>query len=153
MHVIGAKAQCFYEALQPEFKEYQKQIIKNAKAMADRFMSKGVVLVSEGTDNHLMLIDVKKSFNITGKEAEKALDAIHITCNKNTIPYDEESPFITSGIRIGTPAMTTRGFKEKEFILVADIIYRSLSNLGDQKIQMECKDDVLKLTKDFPIYK
>ena len=153
MHVIGAKAECFYEALQPEFKEYQKQIIKNAQAMAERFKSKGVTIISDGTDNHLMLIDVKKSFNITGKEAEKALDAIHITCNKNTIPYDEESPFITSGIRIGTPAMTTRGLKEHDFILIADIIYRSLTNLGDPKVQMECKDDVLKLTKEYPIYK
>lgn len=153
MHVIGAKAECFYEALQPEFKEYQKQIIKNAQAMAERFKSKGVTIISEGTDNHLMLIDVKKSFNITGKEAEKALDAIHITCNKNTIPYDAESPFITSGIRIGTPAMTTRGLKEHDFILIADIIYRSLTNLGDPKVQMECKDDVLKLTKEYPIYK
>ena len=153
MHVIGAKAECFYEALQPEFVEYQKQIIKNAQAMAERFKSKGVTIISDGTDNHLMLIDVKKSFNITGKEAEKALDAIHITCNKNTIPYDEESPFITSGIRIGTPAMTTRGLKEHDFILIADIIYRSLTNLGDPKVQMECKDDVLKLTKEYPIYK
>ena len=105
MHIIGAKAQCFYEALQPEFKEYQTQIIKNASAMANAFINDGVTIISEGTDNHLFLIDVKTSFGITGKEAEATLDKIHITCNKNTIPFDTESPFITSGIRIGTPAM------------------------------------------------
>ena len=153
MHVIAAKAQCFYEALQPEFKEYQKQVVKNMKAMADYLMSKGVKVVSNGTDNHLILVDVKSSFGLSGKMAEKVLDEIHITCNKNTIPFDKESPFITSGIRIGSPAMTTRGLKEKEFKLIGEIIYKSLSNVDDQNIQSECREKVLDITKKFPIYK
>lgn len=153
MHVIAGKAQCFYEALQPEFKEYQKQAVKNMKAMADYLMSKGVKIVSDGTDNHLILVDVKSSFGLSGKKAEKVLDEIHITCNKNTIPFDTESPFITSGIRIGSPAMTTRGLKEKEFKLIGEIIYKSLSNVDDQDIQNECREKVLDITKKFPIYK
>ena len=153
MHVIAGKAQCFYEALQPEFKEYQKQVVKNMKAMADYLMDKGVKIVSDGTDNHLILVDVKSSFGLSGKKAEKVLDEIHITCNKNTIPFDTESPFITSGIRIGSPAMTTRGLKEKEFKLIGEIIYKSLSNVDDQDIQKECMEKVLEVTKKFPIYK
>ncbi len=153
MHVIAAKAQCFYEALQPEFKEYQKQVIKNMKAMSDYLKSKGVKVISDGTDNHLILVDVKSSFDLSGKKAEKILDEIHITCNKNTIPFDTESPFITSGIRIGSAAMTTRGLKEKEFKLIGEIIYKSLSNVDDKDIQKECKKEVLELTKKFPIYK
>ena len=153
MHVIAAKAQCFYETLQPEFKEYQKQVIKNMKAMSDYLKSKGVKVISDGTDNHLILVDVKSSFDLSGKKAEKILDEIHITCNKNTIPFDTESPFITSGIRIGSPAMTTRGLKEEEFKLIGEIIYKSLSNVDDKDIQKECKKEVLELTKKFPIYK
>ena len=153
MHVIAAKAQCFYEALQPEFKDYQKQIIKNMKAMSDTLKESGVKIVSDGTDNHLILVDVKTSFGLTGKVAEKVLDEIHITCNKNTIPFDTESPFITSGIRIGSAAMTTRGLKEKEFKLIAEIIYKSLSNFDNKEIQDECMEKVLELTKKFPIYK
>ena len=153
MHVIAAKAQCFYESLQPEFKEYQKQVIKNMKAMSDYLKSKGVKVISDGTDNHLILVDVKSSFDLSGKKAEKILDEIHITCNKNTIPFDTESPFITSGIRIGSPAMTTRGLKEEEFKLIGEIIYKSLSNVDDKDIQKECKKEVLELTKKFPIYK
>ena len=153
MHVIAAKAQCFYEALQPEFKEYQKQIIKNMKAMSDALKEHGVKIVSNGTDNHLILVDVKTSFGLTGKVAEKVLDEIHITCNKNTIPFDTESPFITSGIRIGSAAMTTRGLKEKEFKLIAEIIYKSLSNVDNKEIQDECMKKALELTKEFPIYK
>lgn len=153
MHVIAAKAQCFYEALQPEFKEYQKQVIKNMKAMSDYLKSKGVKVISDGTDNHLILVDVKSSFDLSGKKAEKILDEIHITCNKNTIPFDTESPFITSGIRIGSPAMTTRGLKEEEFKLIGEIIYKSLSNVDDKDIQKEFKKEVLELTKKFPIYK
>lgn len=153
MHVIAAKAQCFYEALQSEFKEYQKQVIKNMKAMSDYLKSKGVKVISDGTDNHLILVDVKSSFDLSGKKAEKILDEIHITCNKNTIPFDTESPFITSGIRIGSPAMTTRGLKEEEFKLIGEIIYKSLSNVDDKDIQKECKKEVLELTKKFSIYK
>ena len=151
MHVIAAKAQCFYEALQPEFIEYQKQIIKNASSMANKFTNDNVNIISGGTDNHMFLVDVKSSYNITGACAEKALDKIHITCNKNTIPYDEESPNVTSGIRIGTPAMTTRGLKEKDFELIEEIINRCLNNLDNNNIQNECKEEVLKLTKKYPI--
>ena len=153
MHVIAAKAQCFYEALKPEFKEYQKQIIKNAKAMSEEFKKLGVKVISEGTDNHLMLIDVKSSFDINGKEAETILDSIHITCNKNSIPNETLSMFKTSGIRIGTPAMTTRGFKEEEFVKVADIITDTLKNKEDEKTLEKNKNLVLELTKKFPIYK
>ena len=153
MHVIGAKAECFYEALQPEFKDYSSQIIKNAKSMCDEFINRGVKIVSGGTDNHLLLMDVKNSFGLTGKEAEKILDDICITVNKNTIPGEELSPSVTSGLRIGTPAMTTRGFKEKEFVYVADIICDALSNHDDKKELKEIKNKVLELTSKFPIYK
>lgn len=151
MHVIGAKAQCFYEALQPTFKEYQEQVIKNCKAMCDEFIKLGCKVVSNGTDNHLMLLNVKESFNITGKEAEKVLDKIHITVNKNTIPYDNEKPFTTSGIRLGSAAMTTRGFKEEEFIKLTNIIYKALTNINDENILEELSKEVLKLTNKFPI--
>lgn len=151
MHVIGAKAQCFYEALQPSFKEYQKQVIKNCKAMCDEFIKLGCKVVSNGTDNHLMLLNVKESFNITGKEAEKVLDKIHITVNKNTIPYDNEKPFTTSGIRLGSAAMTTRGFKEEEFIKLTNIIYKALTNINDENILEELSKEVLKLTNKFSI--
>ena len=153
MHVIAAKAQCFYEALKPEFKNYQKQVLKNATAMAARFKEQGVKIVSNRTENHLMLVDVKTSFNITGKEAEKILDEIHITCNKNSIPNETESMFTTSGIRIGTPAMTTRGLKEEEFKLIADIIIDTLKNKDNKEILEKNKAKVLELTKKFPIYK
>lgn len=151
MHVIGAKAQCFYEALQPSFKEYQKQVIKNCKAMCDEFIKLGCKVVSNGTDNHLMLLNVKESFNITGKEAEKVLDKIHITVNKNTIPYDNEKPFTTSGIRLGSAAMTTRGFKEDEFIKLTNIIYKALKNKNNETVLEELSKEVLKLTNKFPI--
>lgn len=143
MHVIAAKAECFYEALQPSFKEYARQVILNSKAMCNEFKRLGVKIITDDTDNHLMLIDVKESFNLTGKEAEKILDDVNITVNKNTIPYDTESPMVTSGIRIGTPAMTTRGFKEKDFIDVANIIYKALSS---KEYKENLKEEVLKLT-------
>ena len=151
MHVIGAKAQCFYEALQPTFKEYQEQVIKNCKAMCEEFIKLGCKVVSNGTDNHLMLLNVKESFNITGKEAEKVLDKIHITVNKNTIPYDNEKPFTTSGIRLGSAAMTTRGFKEDEFIKLTNIIYKALKNKNNETVLEELSKEVLKLTNKFPI--
>lgn len=153
MHVIAAKAQCFYEALQPEFKEYQKQVIKNAQAMANHFKEKNIKVISKGTENHLMLIDVKSSFNITGKYAEKILDEINITCNKNSIPNETESFTTTSGIRIGTPAMTTRGLKAKEFIEIADIIIDTLQNHDNKEKLNKNKEKVLNLTSKFPIYK
>lgn len=121
MHIIAAKAQSFYEALQPEFIAYQKQVIKNAKVLCQTLQEEGFRIVSNGTDNHLLLVDIKGKLGITGKKAETALDKIHITVNKNTIPKDTESPMKTSGIRLGTPAMTTRGFKEPEFIAVAKL--------------------------------
>lgn len=151
MHVIGAKAQCFYEALQPEFKEYAKNIIKNANAMAEEFKKNGVKVISGGTDNHLMLIDVKTSFNLSGKEAEHILDSICITVNKNTIPFDTETPNVTSGLRIGTPAMTTRGLKKEDFREIADIIIKVLRNPGDKKLLKECKKEALAITKKYPL--
>ena len=145
MHVIAAKAQCFYEALQPEFKLYQEQVIKNSRVLCNTLQKLGVDVITGGTDNHLLLINVKNSFNLTGKEAEEILDFINITVNKNTIPYDSESPLVTSGIRIGTPAMTTRGFKESEFEKVGLIIYQALTNKKELK---ELKEEVLKLTEN-----
>ena len=151
MHVIGAKAECFYEALQSEFKTYQKQVIKNIQAMANVFIKNGVKLISGGTDNHLILVDVYNSFNITGKAAEEILDKIHITVNKNTIPNETLSPFKASGIRIGSPAMTTRGLKEHDFEEIANIIINVLRNKDDKKIlREECKH-VLLITKKFPL--
>ena len=149
MHVIGAKAQCFYEALQPEFKEYQTHVLKNIKALANTLEKEGFRLISGGTDNHLILVDVKGSIGITGKEAEQTLDKINITCNKNTIPNDKESPFKTSGIRLGSPAMTTRGFKEKEFEEVGHIIAKALKNKDNKEILKELKKEVLDLTNRF----
>lgn len=149
MHIIGAKAQCFYEALQPEFKEYQQNVLKNAQALALKLKSEGFRIVSGGTDNHLVLVDVKNSVGITGKEAEKILDSINITCNKNTIPNDSESPFKTSGIRLGSPAMTTKGFKEKEFEEVGEIISLALKNKNNNELLDQLKEKVLKLTKKF----
>lgn len=149
MHIIAAKAQCFYEALQPEFIAYQKQVIKNAKVLCQALQEEGFRIVSNGTDNHLLLVDIKGKLGITGKKAETALDKIHITVNKNTIPKDTESPMKTSGIRLGTPAMTTRGFKEPEFIAVAKIISKCLSNLDDEKIQKELSKEVIELTKNY----
>ncbi|BDV02822.1 serine hydroxymethyltransferase [Candidatus Hepatoplasma crinochetorum] len=128
MHVIAAKAVAFREALDKSFISYQKQVIKNAKALANRLIEHNVKITTNGTDNHLMLIDVKKSFNITGQEAEKILKKHHITINKNAIPFDPLSPKIASGIRLGTPAMTTRGWKEKDFIALADKIYNLLKS-------------------------
>lgn len=149
MHVIGAKAECFYEALQPEFKDYQKRVLKNIKVLAKKLEKEGFRIVSGGTDNHLILVDIKSSLGITGKEAEKILDSINITCNKNTIPNDTESPFKTSGIRLGSPAMTTRGFNEKEFEEVGEIISEALKNRNDSKKLKELKKRVIELTDRF----
>lgn len=151
-HVIGAKAQCFYEALQPEFKEYQTQVIKNIKALAQSLKEEDFKVVSDGTDNHLILVDVKSSFGITGKEAQNLLDTINITTNKNTIPNDTESPMVTSGLRLGSPAMTTRGFKEEEFIQVGKIIASAIKNRDDENKMIELKSEVLNLTKKYPLW-
>lgn len=152
MHVIVAKAECFYEALQPEFKVYQEQVLKNAKFLAKTLQEEGFKIISGGTDNHLMLVDVKSLLGITGKDAETILDQIHITVNKNTIPNETESPFKTSGIRLGTPAMTTRGLKEAEFVHIGHIIAKALKNKDDQEVLKELEKEVLDLTSRFPIY-
>lgn len=150
MHVIAAKAVSFKEALEPEFQEYQKQILKNARALANGLMNRGFKIVSGGTDNHLMLVDLQ-NFNITGKEAEKILDAANITCNKNTIPNDPQSPFVTSGIRLGTPAVTTRGMKEKEMDKIAEAIFLVVKDA--EKNTKEALDIVSKLTEQYPLYR
>jgi len=133
MHVIAAKAICFKEAMTDEFMNYQKQIIKNAKALANKLMDLGIKLVSDGTDNHLMLLDLRNK-GITGKQADHALEEAGITVNKNTIPFDPQSPFVTSGIRIGTPAVTTRGMKEKEMELIAELINKVISDVENQEV-------------------
>nr|WP_312576793.1 serine hydroxymethyltransferase [Sedimentibacter sp.] len=145
MHVIAAKAVCFKEALQDDFKDYQKQVILNAKTLSNELINKGFRIVSGGTDNHLMLVDVRNK-KLTGKEAEKMLDEIHITTNKNTIPFDPESPFVTSGIRIGTPAVTTRGMIEADMLVLADIINLALSKTESTDV---LKKRVLELTSKF----
>lgn len=151
MHTIAAKAVAFKEAMEPEFKEYQHQIILNAKALEEEFKNLGWRLVAGGTDTHLLLIDVK-SKGITGKEAEEALDKAKITVNKNTIPYDKEKPFIASGIRIGTPALTTRGMKENEMKKIAGMMNRILTNIGDEGVVKEVRKEVEELTEAFPLY-
>ena len=151
MHIIAAKAIAFNEALQPSFIEYQRQILKNSKYLAKCLIEKGYKLVSNGTDNHLMLVDVKSSVGLTGKEAEKLLDEVSITCNKNTIPKDTESPFVTSGIRIGTPALTTRKMKEKEMGEIADLIDQVLRNPNDEKIKQKVRKRVRKLTRKYKV--
>lgn len=153
MHVIAAKAQCFYEAMEPSFKDYTTNIIKNAKALSKTFINNGVKAISGGTDNHLMLIDVKSSFGITGKEAETILDKINITTNKNTIPNDTESPFKTSGLRIGTPAMTTRGFTTEDFEEVGIIIIEALRNKDNEEVLDNLRKQVLRLTSSHPLYR
>ena len=143
MHVIGAKAVAFKEDLDPSYKEYIHQVILNAKAMADEFIKTGYKVVSNGTDNHLFLVDVKKSVNLTGKEVENLLEKVNITLNKNSIPHDELPPLQTSGIRIGTPAMTTRGFKEQEFIYIARLIDEAIKNKDNEEVLKRIKKDVI----------
>ncbi|MDT0670088.1 serine hydroxymethyltransferase [Mammaliicoccus sciuri] len=152
MHVIAGKAVSFGEALQPEFKEYQKQVIKNAQKLAATLEDEGLRIVSGGTDNHLICVDVKGSLGITGKLAENALDEVGITCNKNTIPFDQEKPFVTSGIRLGTPAVTSRGFDEEAVEEVGRIIALVLKNPEDEHTLKEAHERVLSLTSKFPLY-
>ena len=146
MHVIAAKAECFYEALQPEFKTYQEQVLKNIKALAKILSDNGLRIISGGTDNHLILVDVT-SLGINGKEAEKLLDEVNITVNKNTIPFDKESPFKTSGIRLGSPAMTTRGLKEEDFEEIGRIIIDTLHNKDKEELKLRVK----KITDKYPL--
>jgi glycine hydroxymethyltransferase len=151
MHVIAAKAVALKEALSPEFKIYQQQIVKNARALAQALMSKGFRLTSDGTDNHLMLVDLRKS-ELTGKVAQETLDKARITVNRNAVPFDTRSPFVTSGIRIGTPAVTTRGMKENEMTAIAEYISRALSHVTDEGALNAVAGDVSELCKKFPVY-
>ncbi len=148
-HVVAAKAVCFYEALQPSFKEYQQQILNNAQALAQALIEHGFDIVSGGTDNHLMLVDLRKK-GITGKKAEKLLEGVGITCNKNAIPFDPEKPFVTSGIRLGTPAVTTRGMKEEDMRLIADVIDRTL--IAPEETHEDCSKAIQDLLAKYPLY-
>lgn len=151
MHVIAAKAVCFKEALEPGFKDYQRQVVNNAQAMAQVFMQRGFDVVSGGTDNHLFLLSLIRQ-GITGKDADAALGRAHITVNKNAVPNDPQSPFVTSGLRIGTPAVTTRGFKEAECRALATWICDILDHLGDADFEAHVAGQVGELCKLFPVY-
>jgi len=150
MHIIAAKAVCLKEALSPEFKEYQTQVVANAKALSEALISEGFELVSGGTDNHLMLVDLRNK-GVTGKEAEHLLDEVGITVNKNTIPFETTSPFITSGIRIGTPAVTSRGMKEEDMKVIAHLIALTINSFEDK--QEEIRAGVKTLTEKYPLYR
>jgi len=150
-HIIAAKAVSFYEILSEDFTAYAKQIQTNAQAMAKAFNAKGYDLISNGTDNHLMLIDLRNK-NITGKKAQETLDKAAITLNKNAVPFDDKSPFVTSGIRVGVPAITTRGLKENDMQTVVDFVDKVLMNLDDEKIIGAVKSDVKDFMKAFPLY-
>ena len=152
MHVIAAKAQCFYEALQPEFKTYQENVLKNIKVLAETLSNEGFRIISGGTDNHLILVDVKSGCGLTGKDAQNLLDRIHITTNKNTIPGETESPMVTSGLRLGSPAMTTRGFTESDFEQVGHIIATALKNSDNEEILENLEKEVLELTSKYPLW-
>ena len=151
MHVIAAKAVGFLENLQPDFETYSKQIIKNAQALAKKLMSLGYYVISDGTDNHLMLIDLRNK-NLTGKDAQEALDQAGITVNKNAVPFDDKSPLITSGIRIGTPALTTRGMKELEMEVIGELIDEVLRNIGNKKVYRDVECKVKHMCERFPLY-
>jgi glycine hydroxymethyltransferase len=151
MHVIAAKAVALKEALNPAFKIYQEQIVKNAQALAKALISKGYRLTSGGTDNHLMLVDLRQS-ELTGKVAQETLDRARITVNRNAVPFDTRSPFVTSGIRIGTPAVTSRGMKEKEMGVVGELIAKALDHVGDENVLSEVANEVAALCKKFPVY-
>ena len=151
MHVIAAKAVCFKEAMEDDFKVYQQQILTNAKEMCKRFMENDVDIVSNGTSNHMFLVNLIKN-NVTGKQLEAALGEAFITVNKNSVPNDPKSPFVTSGIRVGTPAVTRRGFKEEDVSRVADWITQIIKNIDDKKLISEIKKEVLNLCSNFPVY-
>jgi len=152
MHVIAAKAVAFLEALKPSFKEYQQQVVKNAQAMAQQFIQRGYRVISGRTESHVFLVDLRGQ-KLTGKEADRLLGEAHITVNKNSIPNDPESPFVTSGIRIGTPAITTRGLKEKDAIEVVNFIADVLDNPGNEEVSLKVKTQVSEMMKKFPVYK
>ncbi|MBN1270571.1 MAG: glycine hydroxymethyltransferase, partial [Kiritimatiellae bacterium] len=150
MHIIAAKAVCFHEALQPAFKTYAQQVVRNAQALAAAVEKAGFRIVSGGTDNHLMLVDLTKA-DISGKDAAAALDKASITVNKNAIPFDTKSPFVTSGVRLGTPAITTRGMREGEMEKIAELIRQVLSAAADEKKIADVRKQVLELTALFPV--
>jgi glycine hydroxymethyltransferase len=150
-HVIAAKAVAFQEALQPEFKEYAVQVMKNAKVMADAFVQRGYKVISGGTDNHLMLLDLR-SKKVTGKDAENALVRADITVNKNMVPFDTQSPMVTSGIRVGTAAITTRGFKEADCLKVIDWIDTILSDVKNEKLILDTRHEINAYMENFPLY-
>lgn len=152
MHVIAAKVECFYEAMQPAFKEYQIQVLKNIKTLSETLSNEGFRIVSGGTDNHLILVDVKSTCGLTGKEAQNLLDKIHITTNKNTIPNDSESPMVTSGLRLGSPAMTTRGLKERDFEQIGLIISKALKNSDNDEVLNNLEKEVLEITSKYPLW-
>jgi glycine hydroxymethyltransferase len=151
MHVIAAKAVAFKEAMQPEFRVYQQQVIHNAQAMAQRFIERGLSIVSGGTDNHLMLVDLIAR-GITGKATDAALGRAHITVNKNAVPNDPQSPFVTSGIRIGTPAVTTRGFSRADCVLLADWICDIVDDLENEAVIAGVRDKVSEICRQYPVY-
>lgn len=151
MHVICAKAVAFKEALSEEFNEYQNQVIKNSKVLADTFIKLGYHVISNGTDNHLLLLDVKSKTGLNGKQAEELLGRVNITVNKNTIPNDTEKPFLASGIRIGTPAITTRGFKEEDMVEIAQLIDKTLNNNENEDVLESVKEDVISMCKNYPL--
>tara|TARA_B100000579_G_scaffold108831_1_gene86765 strand:+ start:567 stop:1847 length:1281 start_codon:yes stop_codon:yes gene_type:complete len=151
MHVVAAKALCFKEALHPEFKQYIEQVLQNAKVMAETIMSNGINVVSNGTENHIVLVDLRNK-GISGKDLENVLGSVNITVNKNSVPNDPASPFVTSGIRIGTPAVTTRGFKEKEIIQVSNWICEIINNFDNEEVLSNIKREVSNLTNNFPVY-
>nr|HMT11607.1 serine hydroxymethyltransferase [Ignavibacteria bacterium] len=151
MHVIAAKAVAFKEALEGDFTKYAEQVIKNAKALSNKLTGYGFKIISGGTDNHLMLIDLRNK-NITGKAAQESLDAIGITCNKNSVPFDDKSPMITSGIRLGTPALTTRGMKEKEMEIIAGMINDVIASPDSDDVKKDIRKKIDDITAEFPLY-
>jgi len=151
MHVIAAKAVCFKEALEPAFKDYMQHVVDNAKTMCEVIISRGVDVVTGGTENHIVLVDLRNK-DITGKDLEKALGDVNITVNKNAVPNDPRSPFVTSGVRLGTPAVTTRGFKTEEIRLLSNWICDVIENIDNESVKSEIKNKVIELTREYPVY-
>ena len=151
MHVIAAKAVCFKEALEPAFKDYMQHVVDNAKTMCEVIISRGVDVVTGGTENHIVLVDLRNK-DITGKDLEKALGDVNITVNKNAVPNDTRSPFVTSGVRLGTPAVTTRGFKTEEIKLLSNWICDVIENIDNESVKSEIKNKVIELTREYPVY-
>ena len=151
MHIVAAKAVAFKEAASPSFRDYQAAILENARALAAALLERGFSLVSGGTDNHLMLLDFRRS-ELTGRQAQETLEKAHITTNCNTVPFDTRSPFVTSGLRIGTPAVTTRGMRHAEMVVIADAIRRGLDHVGDDRVLTGIAEEIVALCRKFPAY-